>query len=193
MTNRDVSHTPARSHGFTLVELMVTVAVVAILLGVAAPQLSMFVRKQQVSADINTFMSSLELARSEALKRNGAVSMCALSSATFTNSKDAACAASNTTNWSQGWIVYIDNSGGGGYNAATDTVLKVERVIHSGAVTTTSPNSPGIISFLSNGLAVSATGSFTVTPSNTDDVLCKKLTITRQGRLSQSSPCSQSS
>lgn len=188
MTNRDVLHTPARPLGFTLVELMVTVAVVAILMAVAAPQLKTFVQKQQVSADINTFMTSLQLAHSEALKRNGVVSMCALSSKTFVNSQDAACAGNAVTDWSQGWMVYIDNSNGNGYAKATDTVLMVERTIRSKSITTNG-NTPGIVSFLSNGLAVSATGSFVVTPSDSTDTLCKRLAISRQGRLNLSTDC----
>ena len=189
MKNRDVSHAPTTPRGFTLVELMVTVAIVAILMAVGAPQLRAFLLKQQVAADIDNFMSSLQLARSEALKRNGMVSMCALANAAFTNSQDAACAASNATDWSQGWMIYIDNSGGNGYAKATDTVLKVERTIRAGSVTTNSTASPGIVSFLSNGLATGSPGSFFVTPSDRSDTLCRRLVISFQGRLSQNTSC----
>jgi type IV fimbrial biogenesis protein FimT len=189
MKNRDVSHAPTTPRGFTLVELMVTVAVVAILMAIGVPQLRSFVQKQQVEADVSTFMTSLQLTRSEALKRNGRVSMCALSNATFTNSQNAACAASTSTDWSQGWMVYVDNSNGNGYTSATDTVLKIERNIRSGSITTNSNNSPGIVSFLSNGLAINAAGTFFVSPTDSANTLCKQLVVTRQGRLSQNTSC----
>ena len=87
-------------------------------------------------------------------------------------------------------MVYIDNSNGNGYHQATDTVLKIERTIRSGSISTNSTDSPGIVSFLSNGLAVSSLGSFFVTPSNSSDALCKQLVISLQGRVRLSSSCS---
>lgn len=62
---------PAR--GFTLVELVVTVALLAIVLGIAGPSMRSFVVGQRIRALSYDLTSDLLLARSEALKRNAAV------------------------------------------------------------------------------------------------------------------------
>jgi type IV fimbrial biogenesis protein FimT len=59
-----------RKNGFTLVELLVTLALLAIMMGVAVPNMSQFLANQRVSAQATELLSSLAYARSEASKRN---------------------------------------------------------------------------------------------------------------------------
>jgi type IV fimbrial biogenesis protein FimT len=184
MKNRDVSHAPTTLRGFTLVELMVTVAVVAILMAIGAPQLRSFLQKQQVAADMETLKTSLQLTRSEALKHNGRVSMCALATAPTTPTA-ATCAASSKTgsiDWSLGWLVFVDY-GTAGFDNTVDSIVKIEQPTHSQTITGTA----NIVSFQSNGLSVGAAGgSFTVSPGTTADALCRKLTFNAQGRITLS-------
>jgi type IV fimbrial biogenesis protein FimT len=85
--------------GFTLIELMVVVAVVAILATLAAPAMSGLVNSMRLTAAVNTLFSSLLLARSEAIKRNGRAVVC----------KSASGSACITTGaWEQGWMVFHD-------------------------------------------------------------------------------------
>ncbi|MGC4059575.1 MAG: GspH/FimT family pseudopilin [Aquabacterium sp.] len=186
MTNRDVSHThPAQPRGFTLVELMVTVAVVAILMAIGAPQLRSFLQKQQVAADIDAIGTALSQARSEALKRSGTVTVCALSGSTFSKSEDAQCAASTSTDWSHGWMVFLDYATSGSYEKGTDTVLHIEQTVRSGSINNASKAS---ITYQANGLPSGGInqGTFFISPSANnaaDDPLCLKLVISAQGRM----------
>ncbi|MEJ2362759.1 MAG: prepilin-type N-terminal cleavage/methylation domain-containing protein, partial [Gammaproteobacteria bacterium] len=56
------------SKGFTLIELMVTIAVIAIMAGLAVPRLNNFMRSNRLTSQINSFISALQVARSEAVK-----------------------------------------------------------------------------------------------------------------------------
>lgn len=83
--------------GFTLVELMVTIAVMAVLLGVAAPSFNDALLGRKLSSFASSLSSSALLARSEAIKRNVAVTLCV-------SSNGSSC---GTGDWNQGWIVMI--------------------------------------------------------------------------------------
>jgi type IV fimbrial biogenesis protein FimT len=62
--------------GFTLIELMVGVAVLAIALGVGVPSMSEFIKNSRLAAHTNDLLTSLHLARTEAIKRNARVTLC---------------------------------------------------------------------------------------------------------------------
>lgn len=102
----------ASAQGFTLVELMVTVTVIAVLLAVAVPSFSDLILSGRLTSYANDFVASTHLARSEAIKRNARVSMCVSANGT-------SCA---TGNWSQGWVVFHDAN-------ASNTIDSGEAVI----------------------------------------------------------------
>ena len=66
-----------KSSGFTLIELMVTIAVLAIVLTIAVPSFQGVIRSNQLTTEANTLASALQLARSEAVKRGVDVSLSA--------------------------------------------------------------------------------------------------------------------
>lgn len=88
--------------GFTLVELMVTIAIVAILSAIALPSFSNSIRNNRLATTTNEFIAAVNLARSEAVKSNRTGQVCA-------SSDGATCG----TNWSDGWIVWADADGDG--------------------------------------------------------------------------------
>lgn len=88
--------TATHSRGFTLIELMVTVAVLAILLGIAVPSFTDATLGSKLEAQANSLSAGARLARGEAIKRSAPVRMCQSSNGT-------SCAASG--GWGQGWIV----------------------------------------------------------------------------------------
>lgn len=82
--------------GFTLIELMIVIVISAILMATAAPSLIDAVLSNKLSSYANSLVASANLARSEAIKRNSVVRLCASSNGT-------SCAT--TGGWEQGWIV----------------------------------------------------------------------------------------
>lgn len=89
--------------GFSLVELMITLLVAALVLGVGIPTLREFIATNQMAAAVNNFVSSVHAARSEAVKRRTNATLCA--SADWNNANPTCAPAGKI---SDGWIVFID-------------------------------------------------------------------------------------
>src|SRR3990167_5069797 len=88
----------ARERGFTLIELMITLAVFAALLAVMVPSYSDMTLGSKLRSQANDLVAGAVLARSEAIKRNAAVRMCV-------SADGASCIAGG---WEQGWVVFHD-------------------------------------------------------------------------------------
>jgi type IV fimbrial biogenesis protein FimT len=90
-----------RPPGFTLPELMFSMAIVAGLVGWGVPTFHALERNAALTGEVNLFLQAVYLARSEAIKRNGVVSLCP--------SQDGARCAASGTAWDRGWIVVVNN------------------------------------------------------------------------------------
>jgi type IV fimbrial biogenesis protein FimT len=90
-----------RQSGLTLVEMMVTLSVLAILLVTATPSFVSYKKDNRRTTYINELVSSLNLARSEATKSNSTVAFCPSSNGT-------SCAGDN---YDAGWIVFRNDNG----------------------------------------------------------------------------------
>jgi type IV fimbrial biogenesis protein FimT len=87
----------SRQTAFTLIELMVTLLVLAILFGAAVPSFREFTRNNRVIAAQNNLVTAMSLARSEAIRRSSDVVVCA------SNAANTACSAG--ADWVNGWLV----------------------------------------------------------------------------------------
>jgi len=106
--------------GFSLLELMIALAIGAILVGLALPSMSSLVGGSKMGATVNDLVFSLQSARSEAIKRAGTVVLCP-----STTSLDAnpTCAA---TSYASGWIVFADVDVDGQPDADEEVILQTE-------------------------------------------------------------------
>lgn len=102
-----------RLNGFTLFELMVVLAITAILVTLAVPSLTRAIQINTMASTVNTFLADMRYARSESIRRGGGVIMCRSSSPEAVN---AACNSDASNSWKTGWIVFhdLDHSGARG-------------------------------------------------------------------------------
>lgn len=166
---------PSGQQGFTLIELIVTVAIVAILATLAFPSFSETVRQWRRDSATRALTTSLQLARAEAIKSSRRVMLCPSTDGT-------ACAVS--TEWRNGWIVFVDD---GATDQAFDTDERIIQVTSAqgGIASLTSPAGVTFLQFLPNGLRAATTGTatFTVTPSGaTSATKVNKVGVTQVGR-----------
>lgn len=156
-----------RSGGFTLLELMVTVAVAGVLMMVAIPAYQGMVQRNTMTSTINDLVGDIYYARSEAITRGTRVSICP-------SDGQPKC----TGNWLNGWIVYPGNTPSDG------ELLRVH-----GAVTTpqltVKDNKGNPITFGGSGFATGSARTITIGTDNSSDVTC--LVVSFVGRVSTES------
>jgi prepilin-type N-terminal cleavage/methylation domain-containing protein len=110
-----------RQGGFTLIELMFTITVLAILLGFGIPNFRDFIRNSRMAAQANDLLSGINLTRSEAVKRRAPVTLC---SGTAT-----ACVADGDL--ADGWVVFVDVDANDDISVG-DEVLRVHAAMPEG-------------------------------------------------------------
>jgi type IV fimbrial biogenesis protein FimT len=110
------NHTSKNVSGFTLVELMITVSIAAILLGIAIPSFTDTIKSNRLTTQANDFVTALNFARSEAVKRGYQVTLC--------KSTDGATCVT-TGNWAQGWVVFADQDNDLVFDVG-ETLLRVQ-------------------------------------------------------------------
>lgn len=151
---RSVSH----SNGYTILELMLAVAIVAIVAGFAVPSFLSTVRANRTVTINNELVSALTLARSEAIKRGNRVTVCPTADQTT-------CLAGGT--WESGWMVFEDPAGAGTVDSGED-ILRVWEAATGGTTIRAAGSFSNFVSFVGSGETRAA-------PSNTDSFyVCNK-------------------
>jgi len=144
----------AKQTGFTLIELMFTIVVLAVLLGIGVPNFRDFVRNSRMTSAANDLLADLNLARSEAVKRRVPVTLCKSTDGT-------SCSDTSDSTPFRRWIVFVDDANpaaasttndGNGAVETGETVLKDTSI--SGAIPTAANTGRRVI-YLPSGFPVS--------------------------------------
>lgn len=156
--------------GFTLVELMITLALVAILATIGVPSFMNFIVNNRLAAQTNELVSALNLARSEAIKRNTRVTVCRSNNGT-------GCGGT----WNNGWIVFVD----GGTAASVDAGDEILRVWTTGGTDTTlTPTTAGLTAVQFPGFGLTTTATFTLTATHCTGNNARSIDVGASGRIS---------
>lgn len=139
--------------GFTLIEMMVTIAVMVILLAISAGSYRFLVVSNRMSSEINSLLGGLNLARSESIKRGQSVSVCPVSSPTTATST-----CGSATDWSTGWVVLSPS-------LAPPPLLISNGVTHGDTLTVTTTTAPNYPQYSQAGYTF-FTGTITLHDSN---------------------------
>lgn len=166
-----------KQSGATLLELMVVLAVSAILLGIGIPSFGSLAHTSRLSSATNEMISSLHLTRSEAIKRRSRVVLC-------TSATGTSCAGSG--GWHQGWVVFHDANN----NTALDSgeaVIQARPSLPTGMQLTGNPSVSRYISYASDGGSKHVSGAWqagTLTVCNVPESSgsARQIIISKTGR-----------
>ncbi len=159
---------PYLVRGFTLLELLVSISIAAILMTVGVPSFNSFIRDSTLRSETNTLSSSLSLSRSEAIRRGENVNITAIS---------------DSTNWSRGWRIWIDSNNNNSFDN-DDALIRVFDQVNSNISATKAAisfNHDGSLNLPANHASI----DFDIKPAqNCQTNEQRHLTIEASGRVS---------
>lgn len=172
--------------GFTIVELMVTIAVLGVLAALALPSFTPLIERWRVHLPTEELKNAMYYARSEAMKRGGRVVIQKLASNT------SGCTASGTDNWNCGWYICVDSNDNG---ACTTSEPLLQRYEAPASVEITRSTGGASIAFNRWGLVAGKYPGFSIIPrgKNTSNPAALGVCMSSAGRVriipSQEIPC----
>ena len=155
-------------NGFTLVELMVTLSIAAILLTVAVPNFIIFLQNSRLASQSNDLATILNYARSEAVKGAQRVTVCS-------RATDTSC--SGATNWDNGFLVFVDPNGNGTVDAG-EVPLQVRQAMDGD---NTLRSGRARITFQANGFSTGFNDTFRLCDAR-GTASARAIVISNQGR-----------
>lgn len=156
-----------QQQGMTLLEMLIALAIAAIMLTVVAPNVQTIMAKNKTTAEINELSAALQYARYTAVDQSATTIVCP--SSDFSNCSD---------NWNKAKIVFIDNNGNGDRDNSEPLLLATQSV--SGSHNMTGPSDP--VEFSETGGTNAAT-SIKICPDNNDVLYAKSINLNAQGRV----------
>jgi len=164
-----------RARGFTIIELMVVVAMLSILMGLALPSFKSVTESWRVGQAVDNLRSTMFYARSEAIRRGGDIFIEKLPSTT-----SGCTLAKRDANWDCGWVVFVDANN----NRRWDAGEEIQR--HAPAQNLTVTRSSAAATIAVDRWGVIAGGDsvgFSVAPADNSSQSVKKVCILPGGRV----------
>lgn len=160
--------------GFTAIELLITVVVVAVLVSLALPSFRVFLQNNRLKTETSEFFAAISLARTEAIANAAQATLCV-------SANQTACTAGT---WDQGWLakIWVDADGDGAVDAGEERILRARPAPSNGIVLTAG----GTVLSFSAGGAAGGTISFEVcdeTRSSEEGRAIKVFTTTGRARV----------
>jgi type IV fimbrial biogenesis protein FimT len=133
-----------RQEGFTLLELIITIAIASLLTALAIPSYQYVMNDNRMAGEVNDLLAAMQYARSEAIKEGSDVVVCSSTSGT---------ACSGAPNWQTGWIVFSDPDNNGTLEAG-ETILKYHNAFTGTDTFVSADNITSAVQFSRDGFAV---------------------------------------
>lgn len=131
----------ARVRGWTLVEAMVVLAILAVLVSMALPSFLGVIQQTRLAAATHELLSMIALARSEAISRNSRTVLCVATG-------ESGC--SSVGGWHQGWLLFEDVNHNGALDV-TEKIIRYQSAPHPQLVIKGNSPVARYVSFLGNG------------------------------------------
>lgn len=158
-------------HGFTLIELIITITIAGILVAIATPYLGSFISSTRLTTQANELLTDLNTARSEAVKRASYVGVCA-------STGGSSCTSGGS--FLNGWIVFLDADNSGTWTTG-DSVIKVHGALDGGNTTVSSSST---VIFNSSGSLENSSSTITYTFCDSALQKSRQISVTATGRAS---------
>ena len=171
---------------FTLIEMLIVLAIVGILIAVTIPSYQRLVESSRLSGVTNDLLADFNLARTEALKRSVVTGICV-------RSTSSSCVTSGG-NWADGWLVFYDANNDNTWSTG-DVIVRVHEPLppaHTLAVTTTVVTGGASTTSAASQVTFSRLGTLPANTTSADLTLCntkaksrRLLAVTNAGRIAK--------
>ncbi len=141
--------------GFTLIELIIVVALAAIMMTLAVPSFQNIAANNRITSHTNELVMAISMGRSEAVKRNVRVILCRSANPTAPAPQ---CGGSANT-WTSGWLLFASGDTNNTYQAAVDTLIRVGEAARTGIQIRTNGTADDNLEINSNGTTNEAGGT----------------------------------
>lgn len=157
------------SKGFTLIELIVTLSIATIISVAAIPAMYTIITKQQIRSQAYELVASINLTRSEAIKRGHPVMLC--------KSEDGQTCEEDIE-WDRGWLIFADTNGNKKYEPSETIIRTYDKVPGKIQITNSRKN----VAYRASGRLSSQNGSFRI-KDRSGEMKTRKVIISRGGRV----------